>query len=1132
MNRKRIVAKLAAASLLFSGLPVTSVCAVEPLADTAQEAGEGQISAPDSAGNAPEDTLQTENETSEGQEKEEASTDSAKMAGTDGILYDGVAYLSESNVLAMEEEMQEVYRGLCDDIAISRDSGLQMEDVVLAVDAEGDLYCSYYVPMRTLETMQEELLPGAESIPNPTAEENVFDDKETAQGEEIKTGEASASDQNAADGEINAGSVLTSEPDVAGGIPADNPDTAGGETEEEEAAPDGKNTADGKIPAGNSDTADGKTSTDDQNAVDRQPSDGDIPADDQNASDAEATTDETIPDGQNTAGEETPADEAAGDNPDNRTQETAPDGLDVTSEVTPGREIPAADQNDTEAPYTLSAENMERIVEPTEKTFAAAVPVKVAHTTDLGYGLSAGAADTDWDMGAGAGGAQLYSVLPKDNYFEAQLTSAQKKYYKAAKEKLTAGSNQFSFQAALSEKEAATSDVAHAVSALILACPEQTDWIAKPGGFQGHISYKKGAKKGTYTFTFDVSPYYSWELDTQANNKVQEIGGQALSYAEANYPDAPVYGIVKYYDQWLCENGYYENAAAKETPADAEKEMYYQCHSAYGILLNGHGVCESYSKTMARLLDAVGIPNLYVVGAAGGGGHTWNYIQMPDGDWYLQDSTWNDTADPAHTVSDGTYFLKKQDGSHRATGCNYDGESPDFTFPSISGSDYSYEAFRLNESECSLVAKETVTLSPARSTDGFWTSSDTKVAKVDKNGKVTAVSGGTAVITFAGRGLTADCAVDVDQVKSLKTADTKKTSGEISLGIAETQKESRDIELDVDMGASPHTAQWLVERNKIPAPEVLSSKPDVAAVTAAVTDNTVTVHVQAAGPGTSNITVKFSGKTVKIKASAGKLVTREMFDITWPVNVTGEDGGKTVAYTGKAVKPTVTKKADEAYKPVKFKVAYVNNTNAGNAKVVVTGAGEYGGTIEYPFTITPVDITGADFSKALKSKPYDGGDNPPAAVVKLGKQTLKRNRDYELLYTGGGFDKEKPKILPAGSYTVTVRGIGNYTGEARTTQTYQVTQNTIAKVKVSGPGSVKHTGVPQNICTVMIGKNALPSSDYDIVWYLGQGKTKRDTPMTIAPIAKGKYTAVITVKGDNLTTTAKKTEIVKKLTVK
>lgn len=95
-----------------------------------------------------------------------------------------------------------------------------------------------------------------------------------------------------------------------------------------------------------------------------------------------------------------------------------------------------------------------------------------------------------------------------------------------------------------------------------------------------------------------------------------------------------------------------------------------------------------------------------------------------------------------------------------------------------------------------------------------------------------------------------------------------------------------------------------------------------------------------------------------------------------------------------------------------------------------------------------------------------------------------------------------------------------------------MTPNTIAKVSVAGAGSAKYTGVAMKPYTVKIGRNVLPDTDYKITWYRGQGKKRSATPLKAAPVARGKFTAVITVEGSNLTVTENKKEIVKNFTIK
>lgn len=66
-------------------------------------------------------------------------------------------------------------------------------------------------------------------------------------------------------------------------------------------------------------------------------------------------------------------------------------------------------------------------------------------------------------------------------------------------------------------------------------------------------------------------------------------------------------------------------------------------HNAYGVLVKGIGVCESYAKAMYELLTTVGIECKYVTGNLEGNvGHAWNMVKLDDGQWYNVDATWDD----------------------------------------------------------------------------------------------------------------------------------------------------------------------------------------------------------------------------------------------------------------------------------------------------------------------------------------------------------------------------------------------------------------------------------------------------------------------------------------------------------
>ena len=91
----------------------------------------------------------------------------------------------------------------------------------------------------------------------------------------------------------------------------------------------------------------------------------------------------------------------------------------------------------------------------------------------------------------------------------------------------------------------------------------------------------------------------------------------------------------------------------------------------------------------------------------------------------------------------------------------------------------------------------------------------------------------------------------------------------------------------------------------------------------------------------------------------------EVFDLSAGAEVAVSAGGLT--YTGKALEPevTVTYKGKALVKDTDYTLAYENNTNAGTAKVVVTGTGSYTGTAEGSFTIEK-----AANPLAVKAKTY------------------------------------------------------------------------------------------------------------------------------------------------------------------
>ncbi|SHF29412.1 S-layer homology domain-containing protein [Caldanaerobius fijiensis DSM 17918] len=70
-----------------------------------------------------------------------------------------------------------------------------------------------------------------------------------------------------------------------------------------------------------------------------------------------------------------------------------------------------------------------------------------------------------------------------------------------------------------------------------------------------------------------------------------------------------------------------------------------ESYTAYGVLINGVGVCQGYASAMHMLLMLAGIDNVIVTGTAKNdsfsGGHAWNIVKI-GGKYYHVDATWDD----------------------------------------------------------------------------------------------------------------------------------------------------------------------------------------------------------------------------------------------------------------------------------------------------------------------------------------------------------------------------------------------------------------------------------------------------------------------------------------------------------
>ena len=82
---------------------------------------------------------------------------------------------------------------------------------------------------------------------------------------------------------------------------------------------------------------------------------------------------------------------------------------------------------------------------------------------------------------------------------------------------------------------------------------------------------------------------------------------------------------------------------------------------AIEMLIREKGDCWAHSRTFYLLAQMSGIPCHIINGHAGGSDHSWNLVQMGNGEWYHLDTTWDDPltrgGDAGDSIKYHRYFL-------------------------------------------------------------------------------------------------------------------------------------------------------------------------------------------------------------------------------------------------------------------------------------------------------------------------------------------------------------------------------------------------------------------------------------------------------------------------------------------
>lgn len=143
--------------------------------------------------------------------------------------------------------------------------------------------------------------------------------------------------------------------------------------------------------------------------------------------------------------------------------------------------------------------------------------------------------------------------------------------------------------------------------------------------------------------------------------------------------------------------------------------------------------------------------------------------------------------------------------------------------------------------------------------------------------------------------------------------------------------------------------------------------------------------------------------------------------------------------SGITPRPTVVLNGKTLSAGADYTLTYQNNASVGTAAVIITGIGNYTGTLTKNFTISPCSISSASVSGIDAGYPWTGSVISPKPVVSYNGKTLREGTDYTLFYQNN---------CNAGNASVTISGKGNFNGSV--SKNFQIAPCDLSAADITG----------------------------------------------------------------------------------
>lgn len=163
--------------------------------------------------------------------------------------------------------------------------------------------------------------------------------------------------------------------------------------------------------------------------------------------------------------------------------------------------------------------------------------------------------------------------------------------------------------------------------------------------------------RGNYHLYISTEPVYSKEEMQAINKVVDKVINDEITNSMSTREK------IKAVHDYIIDNATYDTLK-KENINDST----YKSETAYGVLIQGYGICSGYADAVSIFLNKLNIINYRI----GNDSHVWNLVFI-DGKWLHLDATWDDPISDENINRDNYFLIDSKtltslaDGTH-----NYD----------------------------------------------------------------------------------------------------------------------------------------------------------------------------------------------------------------------------------------------------------------------------------------------------------------------------------------------------------------------------------------------------------------------------------------------------------------------------